>query len=96
VPARLAGASHIFNQYTVRVVERDRLREHLQAAGIGNAIYYPVPLHLQECFGELGYREGDFPVAEQACREVLSLPVYPELGEARQRRVVAAIVDFYR
>jgi len=96
VPARLAGASHIFNQYTVRVVERDRLREHLQAAGIGNAIYYPVPLHLQECFGELGYREGDFPVAEEACREVLSLPVYPELGEARQRRVVAAIVDFYR
>lgn len=95
-PARRQGSTHIFNQYTLRVVERDRLREHLQAAGIGNAIYYPVPLHLQECFGELGYREGDFPVAEQASREVLSLPVFPELGETRQRRVVDAIVDFYR
>jgi dTDP-4-amino-4,6-dideoxygalactose transaminase len=95
-PRRDEASSHIFNQYTLRVERRDELREHLAERGIGHAVYYPVPLHLQECFHELGYREGSLPRAEQACREVISLPVYPELTEARQRRVVEAIAEFYR
>ncbi len=96
LPARMPRARHIFNQYTLRVERRDALREHLSAQRIGQSVYYPVPLHLQECFAELGYREGDFPRAEQACREVISLPVYPELEEDQQRAVVDALVAFYR
>jgi len=96
LPFRADDSDHIFNQYTLRVTRRDELREHLKQAGVGHSVYYPVPLHLQECFAELGYREGDFPVAEQACREVVSLPVYPELPEELQRRVVEAIGEFYR
>ncbi len=95
LPGRAANSSHIFNQYTVRVENRDGLCEHLAAAGIGHSVYYPVPLHLQPCFRELGGREGQFPHAEQACREVLALPVYPELGEEQQRRVVDVVNDFY-
>lgn len=93
-PPRVAEG-HVYNQYTIRCERRDELAKHLGAQKIGNAIYYPLPLHLQGCFAHLGHREGDFPVAEQASREVLSLPIYPELGEARQRRVVSAIADFY-
>jgi len=85
---RAQYSTHIFHQYTVRVAGRDRMAEHLRTRGIGHAIYYPVPLHLQECFRDLGYREGAFPVAEQAAREVLSLPMYPELTPAQQERVV--------
>ena len=96
LPVRAANATHIFNQYTVRVENREALREHLNAAGIGHSVYYPVPLHLQECFRPLGGRSGQFPHAEQACREVLALPVYPELDERQQRRVVDAIDEFYR
>lgn len=96
LPERASNASHIFNQYTLRVENRDGLREHLNSAGIGHSVYYPVPLHLQECFGELGGRVGQFPHAEQACREVLALPVFPELTEEQQRRVVDAIDTFYR
>ena len=95
LPQRAANASHIFNQYTVRVEDRDGLREHLKSAGIGHSVYYPVPLHLQECFSELGGRAGQFPHAEQACREVLALPVYPELNEEQQRCVVDAVSRFY-
>jgi len=95
-PVRSAASRHIFNQYTVRVRERDRLRQHLQAEGIGHAVYYPVPLHLQPCFRDLGYREGDFPRSEAACTEVVSLPVYPELGDERQDRVIEALLRFYR
>ena len=94
-PLREERSSHIFNQYTLRVETRDELRGHLTAAKIGCSVYYPVPLHLQECFRELGYREGSFPRAEQASREVISLPIYPELTEDQQRRVVDVIVDFY-
>jgi dTDP-4-amino-4,6-dideoxygalactose transaminase len=95
-PRRDATSTHIFNQYTLRVRDRDGLRRHLGERGIGHAVYYPVPLHLQECFRELGYAEGSLPHAERASREVVSLPVFPELGETRQRRVVDAIAEFYR
>ncbi len=96
LPVRSEHARHIFNQYTVRVERRDELKKRLDAERIGNSIYYPVPLHLQECFSELGYREGDFPNAEQASSAVISLPVYPELLAAQQDRVVDALVRFYR
>ena len=95
LPHRTGTGRHIFNQYTVRVKDRDRLRGHLNEAGIGNSVYYPVPLHQQECFRELGYSEGSFPVAEQACREVLSLPVYPELEPDMLEQVVESIRSFY-
>jgi dTDP-4-amino-4,6-dideoxygalactose transaminase len=96
LPHRDESSTHIFNQYTLRVEDRDGLRKHLAERGIGHAVYYPVPLHLQECFRELGYREGSLPRAEQACREVVSLPVFPDLTEEQQRRVVGAVAAFYR
>ena len=95
-PGTLPENYHVFNQYTLRLPERDRLKQHLDAAGIGNAIYYPVPLHLQECFAALGYRRGDFPVSEQLATEVLSIPVFPELRNDERARVVDAILGFYQ
>jgi dTDP-4-amino-4,6-dideoxygalactose transaminase len=96
LPFRAESRDHIFNQYTLRVERRDALKAWLDEAGVGNSIYYPVGLHLQECFRELGYDEGDFPHAERACREVIALPVYPELTEEQRETVVGRIVDFYR
>lgn len=90
-----SNTRHTFNQFTIRVPQRDALREHLAARCIGCEIYYPIPLHLQPCFALLGYCEGDFPESERACREVLSLPVYPELSEAQICRVTSAIAEFY-
>jgi dTDP-4-amino-4,6-dideoxygalactose transaminase len=96
LPHRSPSSSHIFNQYTLRVHDRDGLRRHLQARGIGHSVYYPIPLHLEPCFRDLGHREGDFPEAEKASREVVSLPVFPELDPGLQEQVVQAVVDFYR
>ncbi len=96
-PPVAEGNESIYNQYTVRVRggRRDELQAHLKARGVGSAVYYPVPLHLQECFAYLGHREGDFPESERACREVLSLPVFPELTEAQLAWVVDSIRAFF-
>jgi dTDP-4-amino-4,6-dideoxygalactose transaminase len=79
----------------VRALRRDELRAFLTQQGIGTEIYYPVPLHLQECFTYLGYKAGDLPESERAAKEVLALPMFPELREDEQQRVVAAIAEFY-
>ncbi|MBN2064334.1 MAG: DegT/DnrJ/EryC1/StrS family aminotransferase [Sedimentisphaerales bacterium] len=86
----------VYNQYVIRAERRDELKEFLTAQQIGNNIYYPVPLHLQECFSTLGGKSGDCPVAEQACKEVLALPVYPELSPEQIRFVADQIKEFYK
>lgn len=87
---------HVYNQFTIRAARRDELKESLRLRGIPSEIYYPLCLHLQKAFNYLGYRVGQFPVAEQASQEVLSLPIYPELRDAHQDLVIDAIADFYQ
>jgi dTDP-4-amino-4,6-dideoxygalactose transaminase len=87
--------SHIFHHYVVRVQKRDELRTFLQQKGIGTGIYYPLPLHLQPCFAELGYKAGDFKEAEDASRTSLALPVYPELKKLEKDYIVGAVVEFF-
>lgn len=85
----------IFNQYTLRAERRDELQAYLGARKIGTAVYYPLPLHLQPCFAYLGYKEGALPVSERAAKEVISIPVFPELMRAQQDEVIGAVRDFY-
>jgi dTDP-4-amino-4,6-dideoxygalactose transaminase len=94
LPQHVSGTIHVWHQYVIRTSRRDELREFLAARKIGSEIYYPVPLHLQDALRNLGYAEGSFPEAERAAREVLALPIFPELREDEQQTVVSAIADF--
>jgi dTDP-4-amino-4,6-dideoxygalactose transaminase len=96
LPVEPAGRRHIFNQFVIRVADRDALKRHLDARQIGNEIYYPVPFHLQPCFANLRYRPGDFPYAEKAAQESLAIPIYAELTVIQQEAVVDAIAEYVR
>lgn len=95
LPAEPGYAYHAYHQFTIRTKWRDDLLAHLHDKGIGATVYYPVPLHLQQAFAGLGYRKGEFPVAEAAAKEVLSLPMYPELTEEEISWVVQSVLDFF-
>ncbi len=94
-PPQEIHGRHVYHQYVLRADRRDELLAFLQQRKIGAGVYYPLPLHLQKCFGDLGYKPGDFPHAEKAATEVLALPIYPELTDEQQRSVVAALAAFY-
>lgn len=94
-PVEPPGREHVYNQFVIRCARRDDLRNFLSSRGIPTQVYYPSPLHLQSAFTDLGCREGQFPIAEKASREVLALPIYPELSDEHQRAVVNAIAQFY-
>lgn len=95
IPARKPDRYHIYNQYVIKVEKRDELREYLTNKKIGTAIYYPLPLHLQKCFSYLGYKEGDFPVAEECAKKSIALPIYAELPQKSLEYVAETIINFY-
>ena len=94
LPHEVHGSRHVWHQYVIRTARRDELREFLTTRKIGSEIYYPVPLHMQEALKSLGYSEGSFPESERAAREVLALPIFPELREDEQQTVVDSIAEF--
>lgn len=95
LPEEVRGCGHVYHQFTIRLSERDRLREHLKSCEIDTGVYYPGPLHLEEAYRYLGYGAGDFPEAERACREVLSLPIFPEMSDRQLAHVAGSIRSFY-
>jgi dTDP-4-amino-4,6-dideoxygalactose transaminase len=95
-PLEPEGCEHVYHQYTIRTERRDALQQHLVAQKIGSTIYYPYPLHLQRLYASLGYKAGDFPHAERAAQEVLSLPMYPELRKDQIARVAETIAEFLK
>ncbi len=95
-PVTDEGNMHIYHQYTIRTEKRDELRQHLADKGVATAIHYPIPLHMQPVFQKLGYREGMFPVAEKAAKEVLSLPVFPEMTDSEINYVIESIIEFFK
>jgi dTDP-4-amino-4,6-dideoxygalactose transaminase len=96
VPQSQPENFHVYNQYVTRVPNRDKLQESLKAQGVSTAVYYPIPLHLQPCLSNLGYKKGDFPEAEAAAGETLALPIYPELTLEQQEYIVRKIKDFLK
>ncbi len=96
LPREAAWGESAYHLYVVRHPRRDDLKKHLEANGVGCALHYPLPLHQQKCYASLGHKPGDFPVAEKAARECLSLPIFPELTDPQIQRVVAVIKDFFR
>ncbi|MBX3235456.1 MAG: DegT/DnrJ/EryC1/StrS family aminotransferase [Nitrospiraceae bacterium] len=96
LPTVEASSFHVFNQFTLRVQKRDELRAYLKDKGVGTEVYYPVPMHLQNCYRDLGHQKGSFPQSERAAEEVLSLPIYAELSDEQLQYVVQTIAEFYR
>ena len=96
LPPTAPGNFHVYNQFTVRVPKRDELRAFLKDKGIGTEVYYPLVMHLQNCYRDLGHQKGSFPLSERAAEEVMSIPIYAELTEAQQSYVVETIAEFYR
>ncbi len=94
-PAEDSGNRHVYHQYVIRAKNRDELQKYLESRGIVTRVYYPLPLHLQHCFADLGYKEGDLPISEMLAGEVLALPIFPELLPEEQERVVEEIAAFY-
>ncbi len=93
LPHSVSGGRHIYNQFVIRARRRDELQAYLKVQGIGTEVYYPVPMHLQECFAPLGYCPGSFPESEAAARQTLALPIYPELPDDAAQYVVDCIAD---
>ena len=96
LPPTAPGNFHVYNQFTVRVPKRDELRAFLKEKGVGTEVYYPLPMHLQNCYRDLGHQKGTFPLSERAAEEVMSIPIYAELTEAQQVHVVEMIAEFYK
>ncbi|MEO5954654.1 MAG: DegT/DnrJ/EryC1/StrS family aminotransferase [Nitrospiraceae bacterium] len=96
LPPTVPGNFHVYNQFTVRAPKRDALRAFLKEKGVGTEVYYPLPMHLQQCYRDLGHQKGSFPLSEQAAEEVMSIPIYAELTEAQQTYVVEMIAEFYQ